>query len=68
MGALNYLRRISDCSLAEGDVSLGAGFEVSVAHSTPTQLAIGLLLMVQDISSELLLKHHACLPEAVSPP
>lgn len=33
-----------------------------------TQSAISLLLMVQDISSKLLLQHHACLPVAVFTP
>lgn len=39
------------------------------SNSPPhTQLAIGLLLMVQDVNSKLLLQHHACLPAAVFTP
>ena len=53
----NHLGRIRRCGLAGGKMIVGAGFEVSKAHPVPSLLVD----VDQDVSSQLLLQHFACL-------
>lgn len=46
---------------------MGMAFEVSKAHTGPVLLSICLQLVGQDLSFQLLLKHHAGLPTSMIP-
>ena len=59
--------RIRRCALVGGGMLLGAGFEVSKPQAIPSFIFLYLVLMDQDVSSHLLLHHHAYLPAAMFP-
>ena len=48
--------------LGRGGVTLGVGFEVSKAHSRTQSCLFYLLPRDQDVSAQILLQCHACLP------
>lgn len=59
--------RIRIHDLIRRSVLLGVGFEVAEAHAIlcPLPLPFCLLFVREDVNSQLLLRHLACLPAAV---